>query len=502
MSSIAMPILPGGEFEAIIRMYGNGVSASIDKIITPNDVLYSESSPDQNTRTIEITDADVPQEIKDGDIYARGAAVTIQNNIISWPVKITGMMVRNKADTIKNTYYDSNLWSPIGMINQGGQAVQRVMSSPAMPITNAAQFEAVIFLLCNGNAGQVIKPFTPEELYSTNPPDQNIRTIDVIDNDVPDSIKTSTPPPAGTVGTEVTLKNRTSAWPVEIIGMTVQNKITKSQKTIYNANTWSSGAEILKNGDAIQLVLSSTAMPITAGETFEAVILLRGNNKTAEVTKDFSPAALYSTDPPDQNTRIITITDSNVPANLQTPDTDPTDPDIGGAANGDTIVIDGIEWIKVRTYTRDPKLVLLMLKGVTGPCVPYNDNRMILEYGSSPSIKGYVDTWYAALNAPTLKKIAYTVNVGTTPNQSWPGNLAGATKYNMVAFIPRLSDINYNYLVKANTHRYWISDINQHPTTLCWWNGIIRENGDSAIYGAPANASTVFVRPCIWVTAK
>jgi hypothetical protein len=248
------------------------------------------------------------------------------------------------------------------------------------------------------------------------------------------------------------------------------------------------------------MVMSSASMPINPGIQFEAVLTLLGNGHYATVTKDFSPAALYSDLDPAQNIRTITITDTDVPAAVQTPDPPPPPPeqkpDIGGAKEGDTLVIDGIEWIKVRTDSNNSNLVLLMLKGVTGSCEPYDYSQMYREYSGSnpPAIKSYVDTWYANLNAPTLKRIAWKVNMSETPFASWPGrSLAGENNFVTVAFIPKLSDITH--LMKANGYTYWLSDI------VCGCS-IIRANGDSGMGNVLSTASYVYVRPCIWVTAR
>jgi hypothetical protein len=138
-----------------------------------------------------------------------------------------------------------------------------------------------------------------------------------------------------------------------------------------------------------------------------------------------------------------------------------------------------------------------MLKGVTGPEVKYDIFGMQREYNgtSHPAIRGYVDTWYADLNSPILKRIAWKVNLSETRHPSWPGNgLAGATNFEKVAFIPMLSDIDH--LMKANGYRYWLSDIH------CGCS-IIKANGDSSINGNIAStSSTIYARPCIWVTTK
>jgi hypothetical protein len=506
-SSPAMPITPGVEFVAVLNLQANNRRAEVRKTFNP-EVLYSDLEPSRNTRLIEITDSDVPPELQPvvppggGGAGSVGAKVTLQNRILNIPVQIIGMTVQNKADSSKKTSYDGSTWSPKGRIYKNDNADQMVYNSSAMPITANDQFSAVVTLYYNGTTDTVTKAFSPEELYPTDPT-QNTRTVTVDDNDVPQVITDAF---NNSRGARVTIENRVKAeWPVQITNMTVRNKNNKAQKTDYDYTTWDTRAVIRNGDDAVQMVMTSTGMPITAGTQFEAEITVWGNGQPATFVKDFTPTTLlYSTLDPSQNDRTVTVTDGDIPKELQTPVTNTEDDvkdSIDKAGNGDTIEIDGVEWIKVRTDGNNPNLVLLMLKGVTGPCVQYDASRRLIEYGSNPSIKGYVDTWYAALNSPILKRIAWRVNFGTTPNPSWPGKgPAGETAYVSVAFIPRLKDLGD--LMKANYYRYWISDINQNQTTLCWWNGIIKENGDSSLYGALPDSYTVHVRPCIWVTTK
>jgi hypothetical protein len=250
------------------------------------------------------------------------------------------------------------------------------------------------------------------------------------------------------------------------------------------------------------MVMSSASMPIKSGVQFEALITVLGNGQYATITKNFSPATLYSDLDPAQNTRTIAISDTDLPDKVKTPDKpipkteEEIKNEIARAGEGDTITIDGIEWIKVRTDSTNSSLVLLMLKGVTGTCEPYDNPMMAREYSSfnPPTIKGYVDAWYANLNSPILKRIAWKVNMSETPNPSWPGRaLAGENNFVSVAFIPMLSDITH--LMKANGYMYWLRDI------LCGCS-IILTNGDAGMSGVPPNSLYINVRPCIWVTTK
>jgi hypothetical protein len=504
-----MPITPNTEFEAVLYLFANSKRAEVVKIFNPA-VLYSDLEPSQNTRLITIRDADVPPDLRpiiDPPTGSVGAKVTLQNNITNWPVQIIGMTVLNKDYSDKNASYGWNTWIPGGRINKGGSADQMVYTSGAMPINAGDRFKAVVTLYYNGTTAEVAKEFNPaDDLYSTTPA-QHTRTVTVINSDVPQEIIDTF---NNTRGAEVTIVNRVKAeWPVQITEMTVRNKANHSQKTDYGTATWEPKRVITNSQNAVQAVRTSTGMPIRAGYQFETVITVFGNGKTETITKQFDgqpgQAELYSTDDISQNIRTVTLTDIDIPDAVK-PVTNPEDnvqDNIDKAGNGDIITIDGVEWIKVRTDVNDSKLVLLMLKGVTGPCVQYNDSARLIEYGSKPPIKNYVDTWYAALNSPTLKRIAWRVNFGNSPSASWPGDkLAGETNYISVAFIPRLADITH--LMKANTYRYWLSDLYPCDTTQGVrfdMVGIIMGNGDNNVH-TYANSSNVYARPCIWVTTK
>jgi hypothetical protein len=500
LSSDTFTMAPGIEYEACITIYGyNGRIRTITKTLDPAE-LYSDKTPDLNTRLITIEDGDIPSELETPpvmppDPLANGANVTLINNTSSWPADIIGMRVRNKAVNTENTFYATANWIPQGPITKSNSAVQAVLASAGMPIAAGVEFEARITLSYNGETEIITKQFSPKaELYSTLPLAQNTRTVTIDDSDVPDKIKDAYILSRGAI---VTLENHVSAWPVQITGMKVQHKTNTSKSTNYNNTTWEPKSPIDNGRSAVQMVMSSHAMPIQSGIQFEAVITLSGNGNTATITKPFNPAVLFSANDPARNPRTIIITDSDVPASVQTPEPPPPQPpDIGGAKEGDTIVIDGIEWIKVRTDTHNPDLVLLMLKGVTGLSVPYDLPLMCREYGATnpPTIKSYVDTWYANLNSPTLKRIAWKVNLGFPSWPVWVGNgLAGENNFVTIAFIPCLQDIGH--LMKANGYRYWLSNLD------CGCS-IIKENGDSILGNISPNTLTVYVRPCIWVTTN
>ena len=511
-SSDSFTMSPGIEYKACVYLTGyGGVRKSVNKTFTPAE-LYTLKDPAQNTRTITIRDTDVPDELKPPGIpppiKTQGATVTIRNNVTSWPVEITAVMVQNKAITTQNTYYPQTEWDHPGAIRIGNNAELTVYGSTAMPIASGVEFEAQVFITYNGVTLPALKQFVPPELYSaTLSVAQNTRTITITDTDVPEGVKDAY---YYTRGAKVTIENHVKTeWPIQITSMKVINMST-NQSTTYSS-TWTPGVPIDNGNSAVQMVMSSSTMPIKPGVSFKAEITISGNNNTAIVTKNFSPAVLYSTNTPDNNLRTITIVNTDIPSALQTPEPPlppipPAKPDIAGAKDGDIILIDGVEWVKVRTDPRNSDLVLLMLNGVTGPCVKYNDSGFIAEYFSTsktPSIKTYVDNWYGALISPTLKKIAWNVALGVSPNQTSPGlAIAGEKNSVGVAFIPRLKDINN--ISMANGYRYWRSD--NYPddkTQGITWDmiGIIAVNGDSQ-FNATADNSGIYVRPCIWVTSK
>jgi hypothetical protein len=506
MSTTAMPITQNAEFKAIITIHGGGISTSKTKDFG-DPILYSDKSPNQNTRTIILTDGDIPESII---INTRGAKVTIENNTNAYPVQIIGMTVRNKAAIDESTSYGNNTWESAGGIDSGKKAVQMVMSSANMPIKEKVKYEALITINGNGINAIVPKDFAPAELYNkTLRPEQNLRTLTITDTDVPPALRPTTPPPTGTAGAKVVLENKVTKWPIQITGMKVWNSAEMSENARYGSGTWEP-KKMVENGEtAAQMVLDTPTMPITAGAQFEVYVTLFGNGQSANVMKAFSPAELYSaTLDADKNIRTITITDGNVPPELQTPDTGPTDPagpDIKGPSDGSTIEIDGIEWIKVRT---DGDIVLLMYKGVINPSVKYDTNGRALEYSANPSIKDYVDNWYRNLNSPTLKKIAWQVKLGQSPQKTSPGmGLAGVSAYKGIAFIPRRADIeNLSMSKRANRYRFWNSDIYIHhyvyPYGYVDSVGIVLENGDAGSATFPNIYIPIYARPCIWVTTK
>jgi hypothetical protein len=304
----------------------------------------------------------------------------------------------------------------------------------------------------------------------------------------------------------VIIENQTSAHPVQITGLIIRNRNIPWQSSYFGERTWGPSGEIHAGYTAVQYVMSTTSMPIVPGAEFEALVTMSANGVSDTISLPFNPSELYSQNSPEQNPRVITITDSDVPDSIKRPGTsskteDQVKDEISKAKEGEIINIDGIEWIKVKHYSYDSDKVLLMLKGVTGSPVQYNTDGNCIEYNGSPkpSIKAIVDNWYDYLNSPILKSIALLSNVSETPNQTWPSSTLAGTKAGTVAFIPKLDDINTTKLSKANGFRYWLSDINF--VRGCRSNCIIKANGDFA-NGLQSVAPDVYIRPCVWVMAR
>jgi hypothetical protein len=434
-----------------------------------------------------------PNDVNEEDMlpvdngFGRGL-IKIINNSSNLVVLAT---IRNMQDTAKFPLtFDYVEFSPPAPIQYSQTGYVDVVGTSSFPIDAHGNYLIQVTLEDNNSNTSIVE----RRAYIKD----QVVTVVIEGNDLnPNSAR----------GALITIENKTSSCPVEITGLMIRNKANNWQSSYYGKPTWTPNTFIGIGNKATQTVISSIAMPIIPRAEFEAIAILHANgnyalSKTVKIwdkTGTTEEAILYSEAPLAQNLRTIKITDFDVPDELKPTTPPPTKPDIAGPGIGEIIEIDGIEWIKVRTQG---DLALLMLKDVTGQCVPYDKNGRILEYIASPSIKAYVDTWYASLNAPFLKSIAYKANFGTTPSASWPGAKAAASDFISIAFVPRLSDITTSKPIKANGKRYWLSDINQNKTTLCWYGSIIKENGDFVTNGVLTNLSTVFVRPCIWVTMK
>jgi len=119
------------------------------------------------------------------------------------------------------------------------------------------------------------------------------------------------------VGAKVTLFNKTTSGDIQITGMTVVNE-TSHESSGYGPKTWSLGTAIGSGGSAVQYVTGSSGMRILKGDTFYAMIDLWNSNynRTDHIIKSFDRPELYSELPPDQNTRNLTIDDSDITGGL------------------------------------------------------------------------------------------------------------------------------------------------------------------------------------------
>ena len=178
-------------------------------------------------------------------------------------------------------------------------------------------------------------------------------------------------------------------------------------------------------------------------------------------------------------------------------------PGLDDISPGETITIDGIEWIKVKddtNYTSGAKWSLLIMKGVL---YPGNPTPMIFantyEKGKSyyySDIKNVINGWYYNSNMPTLKKYACSVHMYV--DSSWcfgyvPPDRPDAN----VAFIPHVSDI-YPYLSThqlENGYRWWTSTYVEIPSGWTGYKKILAYDGSwvQAIY----DTNTIYARPAI-----
>jgi len=167
---------------------------------------------------------------------------------------------------------------------------------------------------------------------------------------------------------------------------------------------------------------------------------------------------------------------------------------------GGIIVIDGMEWIKVKVDPKGQYAMLLLNSLIPNDPVRYHHNKSNNIQYQSAEIKGRVDGWYDTVNAPTLKKFAWPVSIGTDNNESWPQSIVMPSN-NTYAFIPKQAEIDtyiFNAQKRAMGELYWTST----PTTvgdMVGYNVIVREDGT---FGARELDRTAYIRPAIWVQIK
>ena len=168
--------------------------------------------------------------------------------------------------------------------------------------------------------------------------------------------------------------------------------------------------------------------------------------------------------------------------------------DINNAKNGETIVIDGKEWIKVRNDSPSgTKYVLLMSKDTIGAFKYTTDTSTNIQYKES-QIKNNVNNWWNNLVAksPTLKKIAVEADIGVNESESWPSSGTG-----YYAHLPRHIDIDtlpvpVRYIDKT----YWLATPTTDNSGAVGFQKVVKEDGT---YGIKYNDQTVEARPIVWV---
>jgi hypothetical protein len=372
-----------------------------------------------------------------------------------------------------------------------------VLSSATMPIRSGDQFEAIITLFGSGSTATITKAISPAALYSTLAPEQNTRTITINNSDVPDKIKDAY---IYTRGAKVTVVNNVkSKWPVHITEMTVRNKSSTGQNTLYTSATWEPRGLIDNGGSAVQMVSSSAAMPIKSGVEFEAVIKINGNGNTAYVTKAFNPAVLYSTLDPAQNTRTITISDSDIPIELQTAPSYETEiPGLDGSTDiGDEVMVDSFPWYVVGKEIIDNKTyVMLVCKVVMEHGVVFNVPRDS-NYNES-NLQAKMTKLYNKMIE--MKKIAVLPNLGDHSQGylTQPTTTMAGTVVRDVFFALTFRDV----LEMGNrAHNF--------GNTTFWWtrSPVTRETAfevnPSGVMGpAVTNTTGIDAVPGVWVRTK
>ena len=170
-------------------------------------------------------------------------------------------------------------------------------------------------------------------------------------------------------------------------------------------------------------------------------------------------------------------------------------PDIANKPDGSILVIDGREWVKIRSmHDVDKHYVLLMLKNVLGPWAYGSDQSSNLQYKNS-DIRPKVDNWYTYLDSPKLKSIAVQSEVGSNANSSWP-----MEKTDIYAHLPKKSDVDH---LPASVHNvdkyYWLATPAEIEGSGWTYQEVVKANG---VYGVKSNGdNSVYARPMVWVLA-
>ena len=227
------------------------------------------------------------------------------------------------------------------------------------------------------------------------------------------------------------------------------------------------------------------------------------NAKMSEALKIYWKVLMNGDKDPDDKNPSDKDPDDNNPHDKDPGDKDPNDKDPGDTdlkdleniGVGETVIIDGREWIKVRNYSLGgTNYVLLMLKNMIGPWNYGRSDQVELEYPNA-SIRGHVTGWYDNLDSPTLKKIATYAQAGSSPNQSWPST----SDTGIVALLPRKADVlTLPSAVRTTGQDYWLADWTCF-NDACTYQAVVKWNGDSDIRG---NESAHYARPIVWVNPR
>ena len=174
---------------------------------------------------------------------------------------------------------------------------------------------------------------------------------------------------------------------------------------------------------------------------------------------------------------------------------------------GETIVIDGIEWIKIRDgQTAGYKqYTLLMLKSVINPSdgpIPYAETYNNSTSYQNSKVRSVINAWYQYTNMPTIKSLALEPQLTASGPNTTNGVKAG-TKTTDIAFCPFKSDV-YPALSTGklmNGYRWWT----QTKIVISGgWEGHFEVLLDSGVWGYSYYSDTYgplgcYARPLVFV---
>jgi len=172
-------------------------------------------------------------------------------------------------------------------------------------------------------------------------------------------------------------------------------------------------------------------------------------------------------------------------------------PGLEGTPDGGTIVIDGVEWTKVKTDSTG-KYAMLLLNDLIGPFQYHNVIGFNSEY-TAAYIRYNVDGWYYGLNSPLLKQFQHSAMIGTDDYMSWPyaGSGSGTGIY---AFIPKKSDLAGLTPAKRDLGQpYWTATRTMPDGQTVGYQTTVIAGGE---WGVKEVTQSLKVRPAIWVQVK